>query len=362
MSVHAGALPTLLLAVGLVAPLPASPIKSDEQVLLPTRTARLDSAGQLKVRAATIVYELERRPGMTSALAHYLDLDRAALTADELDLLYNRTQLFRIDFERNKAPTLRFANAARTTVRMPRSNAHGLSEAELRLPPLTAPPAANQWLDYAVVLPKEDARRFAGRALLLTGTGISVVSDIDDTIKESNVLDRRELLLNTFVRPFRAVPGMAQTYLRWAAADPRVALHYLSGSPMQMQPALEAFLDAEAFPAGTLHLREIDLSDEVFGQSGGTPAHKSAVLEQLIADFPQRRFLLVGDSGEHDPEIYGAVARRHPQAILAIHIRDVTGQPAEDPRYAQAFDQLPRSLWSLFRQAAELPADLPGTP
>lgn len=338
----------------------ASALKSDEWVLLPSQTARLDTSMRPEVRVAAIVYELERRPGLTSALAHYLDLDRSALTPAERDLLYARTQLFRIDFERRKELTLRFEDSG-VEADLPRTNEHGLSRTTITLPAL-ASPAANQWLRYTLRMPDGDPRQFSGRALLLTADGVSVVSDIDDTIKDSNVLDRRELLLNTFVRPFRAVPGMAAAYRAWAAQDARTAFHYLSGSPQQMQPALGDFLDEQNYPAGSLHLRELDLSDEVFGESGGTPAHKAAVLAQLAADFPRRRFVLVGDSGEQDPETYGHFARAHPEQVAAIWIREVRGNADQTGRYAAAFNGIPARRWKIFIDAAQLPALLDGLP
>lgn len=346
-----------LLLAALSCSAPGSPLKSDESVLLPAQTARLDPDLTLRVRVAAIVYELERRPGMTTALARYLDLDRSQLSTAERDLLYARTQLFRIDFERGKALPLVFADSGATVI-LPATNPNGLSRAEVTLPPLAEAPRANRWLSYQVQTRDGDRRRFAGRALLLTAAGISVVSDIDDTIKDSNVLDRRALLLNTFVRPFRAVPGMAATYQAWTAPDPRVAFHYLSGSPQQMQPALDDFLAQASFPPGTLHLREVDLEDELFGHSGGTPAHKREVLEQLRADFPQRRFVLIGDSGEQDPEIYGSFARAHREAVKAIWIREVRAEEDQSARYARAFADLPTALWNCFSDPASLPKRL----
>lgn len=336
---------------------PGSPLKSDEWVLLPAQTARLGHDLSPRVRVAAIVYELERRPGMTTALARYLELDRNQLSTAERDLLYARTQLFRIDFERGKALPVVFADSG-AMVTLPATNPNGLTRAEITLPPLAQSPPANRWLSYQVQTRDGDRRRFSGRALLLTAEGISVVSDIDDTIKDSNVLDRRELLLNTFVRAFRAVPGMATAYQAWSTRDPRLALHYLSGSPQQMQPALQDFLVDEGFPPGTLHLREVDLEDELFGQSGGTPAHKRAVLEQLRADFPQRQFLLIGDSGEQDPEIYGDFARAHPDAVKAIWIREVRTDGDQSARYARAFADLPAALWNSFSDPASLPTQL----
>lgn len=330
--------------------LQASPLKSDEEVLLLPQPARLSVANEPLLTIESVVYERERRPGLTTALAHYLDLDVDALSAPDRELLYARTQLFRIDFERGKQLQIRF-DAVPGIHRLVRSNAHGRSRTSLRLPALTRPPT-DRWLQFQVVTPRGDSRMFRGKAQLLAETGLSVISDIDDTIKHSAVRQRRELLLNTFVRPFQSVPGMASLYRD--AAQAGAALHYVSGSPLQLYPALSDFIAEHGFPEGSMHLREVDLSAEVFGQSAGTRGHKLAVIRQLIGDFPRRRWLLVGDSGELDPEIYGELAREFPQAIEGVWIRDVSGDARDSERYRLAFDRVP-ATWVLFKDPGELP-------
>ena len=74
--------------------------------------------------------------------------------------------------------------------------------------------------------------------------------------------------------------------------------------------------------------------------------YKTGVIERILADFPRRRFLLVGDSGEQDPEIYGAIARKHPEQVERIFIRNVAmifdaylrkphGEGAEKPVFSR---------------------------
>jgi len=74
----------------------------------------------------------------------------------------------------------------------------------------------------------------------------------------------------------------------------------------------------------------------------------------LIECCRQRRFILIGDSGEADPEIYASIARRYPQQVIRIFIRDVTGEGEKARRYQKTFKGLPKSLWTVFRDAARL--------
>ena len=64
--------------------------------------------------------------------------------------------------------------------------------------------------------------------------------------------------------------------------------------------------------------------------------------------------MLVGDSGESDPEIYGALALKYPAQIQAIYIRDVTGEPRDSNRYRTAFKEVPPARWKLFRNGFEI--------
>ena len=142
-----------------------------------------------------------------------------------------------------------------------------------------------------------DDRRFASVAFLLADSGVSVVSDIDDTVKISEVRDKQKLLRNTFMHEFQAVPGMADTYRTWAAAG--AAFHYVSASPWQLFDPLDAFFKAASFPAGSLHLKQFRWKDSSFFSLFQDPvAYKKPIIAGLLTRYPHRRFVLVGDSGE----------------------------------------------------------------
>jgi phosphatidate phosphatase APP1 len=79
--------------------------------------------------------------------------------------------------------------------------------------------------------------------------GLSVISDIDDTVKVTNVANRRELLANTLFREFRAVTGMPEIYREWEAHG--AAFHYVSASPWQLASCLERFLGESGIPGGS---------------------------------------------------------------------------------------------------------------
>ena len=356
---RAGGCAALLAVVGLSlgSVADAQELKRDEHVMLFPTTARSLADGRTQSRVEAWVYERERRPGAATLLALGLGLDLSDLSPVDRARYEGRTQLFRIDSEGRRELRVRFGSEA--PVRLPATGADGRVSATvvLRRGPDAGPRGVDrpQWLDYSVVPTAGDPRRFAGRVLWLPASGLSVVSDIDDTIKRTQVRERREMLLNTFAREFMPVPGMAAWFGRIAAADPAASFHYVSGGPHQLYPALAEFLLVQAFPAGTVHLRSVAIGQEIFNAGSGTRTHKLAVIGQLLQDFPQRRFVLVGDSGEQDPEIYGELVRAHPGRIVAIAIRDVSGEPADSPRYVEAMHKVPRERWRVFTAPDNLP-------
>lgn len=163
-------------------------------------------------------------------------------------------------------------------------------------------------------------------AFILPEQGLSVVSDIDDTIKVSNVANRRELLVNTFLREFRCVDGMAELYREWAERG--ASFHYVSSSPWQLFDPLYRWTTDGGFPPGTLHLRTFRLRDQVIRRQANATKRKWRSITRMLKDFPRRRFVLIGDSGERDPEIYCQMSERFGDRVAAIFIRQLDDDPA----------------------------------
>jgi phosphatidate phosphatase APP1 len=80
---------------------------------------------------------------------------------------------------------------------------------------------------------------------------------------------------------------------------------------------------------------------------------KPKPIEKMMRSFPNRRFALIGDSGENDPEVYGRVARAHPDQVVYIAIRNVTGEDEKASRYADAFRDV-KARWEVFTDPAAL--------
>ncbi len=155
------------------------------------------------------------------------------------------------------------------------------------------------------------------------GAAYAVISDVDDTVLETGVqrvaqMVRRTLTGSALTRtPFR---GAAELY-RDLAADDR-PIFYVSSSPWNLHAFLLAFLDHHGFPSGPVLLRDL------LGGAGGRE-QKAVRIEEILELHPTLSFVLIGDSGEKDPEIYAATVRAHPGRVRAVYIREVRLDPGD---------------------------------
>lgn len=240
---------------------------------------------------------------------------------------------FTDDSRHDQAVTIQFDND-NTRFDFQKSDLNGLIETTINIPAAQAEAllarqnAHDRWLTFSVV---SDGHRGTGKIALLEPTGLSVVSDIDDTIKVTEVPGEKSVVLkNTFCHDFVAVSGMSDKYRALSGA----AFHYVSGGPWQLFQPLSDFLSAQGFPAGTFHLnyfpknfvapdtREL-LIDSICGSLGRTYDHKIEQITRLMVRFPQREFILVGDSGELDVEVYRRIRELFGTRVKEIWIRDV---------------------------------------
>ncbi len=202
------------------------------------------------------------------------------------------------------------------------TDADGLFSATLDM---SAAPLGFGWHTYTVSLVVDKghpASSATGRALVIAGTGVAVISDFDDTVVESRVTAKGELLVRTFTRnahQLEPVPGVGEAYRAMAAAG-AAAFFYVSGSPQNLYQRIIDYLEFQNLPPGVVLLKN-------FGQDGLSEQHayKTRRIEALLAQFPALQFVLVGDTGEQDPEIYRDIAERRRERVRAIVIRRAMG-------------------------------------
>jgi phosphatidate phosphatase APP1 len=282
--------------------------------------------GTIEAEVEAFVYEKEGRLGASSALALALGIDMDNLSAKEKQRFYERTALFRIDFEGDKEFVVKFED--NSLHKMPK-NKDGKSSAAVKL---KKPKNTKREITFEVQEPKYPKNVEKGFALYSPADGVSAVFDIDDTIKDSNVLDKKALLINTFLNEYKIVDSIKEIFdlTKRSGAD---AFHYVSASPVQLYPELSRFFEKAGVPKGTFHLRDTTDISNFIALKQSTITHKKSAIEKLFKAYPNRKFILVGDSGENDPEIYADIYKTHPGKVLLIIIRDITDENKTSPRF-----------------------------
>jgi phosphatidate phosphatase APP1 len=332
-------------------------------VLFPTYARRL-SDGRWRARIEGMVTrplpeKSHRRTLAVAVLRRLLDLDEGQL---ESEIFRHRAEAFLFQRVAGRRVIVGVGGRAVAAAQTDRSG-HFRTEIDLDDGPRApnAEPAAGR-IACSAEAEADDEPPVGGPAAgvidLIEPAGASVISDIDDTVKVTNVADHRELLRNTLLREFMAVPGMPEVFRGWRTAG--TAFHYVSSSPWQLSPCLCGFLAAAGLPAGSMHLKLFRLKDSTpLRRLPSRKRSKRRVIEQIMADFPGRRFLLVGDSGERDPEVYAAVAKRRPAQVAGIAIRMVESRAPERKvrgRLAALGRKLPAGGLTVFESAEELAA------
>ena len=153
--------------------------------------------------------------------------------------------------------------------------------------------------------------------------GVNVISDIDDTIKHTAMTSgARESFRNAFIRELEdlKIDGVREWYNRMAKMG--VYFHYVSNTPWQLYPMVARFLVTAGLPAGSVHLKLY--SGVLQGIFEPVAERKKSTMDRLARDFPERKFILIGDSGEADLEVYTDFVIENPGRVLGVFIRDVT--------------------------------------
>ena len=154
---------------------------------------------------------------------------------------------------------------------------------------------------------------------------LGIVSDIDDTVMVTLLPRPLIAAWNTFVLredARAAVPGMAEFYRGLLERHPGAPVFYLSTGSWNVAPTLTRFLSRNGFPEGPLLLTDWGPTNTGWFRSGRE--HKHLALRRLAIELPNVRWLLVGDDGQHDPQIYAEFARDEPDHVAAVAIRQLT--------------------------------------
>lgn len=199
------------------------------------------------------------------------------------------------------------------------ANTDNLGNVSLRMFSSFLPNKLRITLDTPTDFPKLITQQFPCDYIEPTGYG--VISDIDDTIKHTGVTgDKRSMFRSVFLNDIDSwlIGGVS----RWYNALKEVFgadFFYVSNSPVQTYPALKEYVTRH-FPKGPLFLKQYsgNLLASIMTSSSN---RKMGAITQIFEDFPHKKFILIGDSGESDFETYVSVSLQYPEQVTAIYIR-----------------------------------------
>ena len=171
-----------------------------------------------------------------------------------------------------------------------------------------------------------------------------IISDVDDTVIRTRATHRLEMVhtvLFNDAKSRKPFPGVAAFYRALEQGPDGRGLNpifYVSRSGWNLYDLLDAFFEVQDVPHGPLFLTDISLI-EPKSKALGQGQDKLTRIRRLLEAYPSLPFVLIGDSGQQDPEVYGTIVREHPGRIRAVYIRDVTG-PRRDREVQAQMAQL----------------------
>lgn len=196
------------------------------------------------------------------------------------------------------------------------------------------------WHPVALTIPPSGEAAESGKyAARIAATGeilvprptrkFGVISDIDDTVLQTNATNLLKMARVVFLNsartrlPFEGVAAFYYALHRGVSGIEQNPIFYVSSSPWNLYDLLVEFMNIHGIPAGPLFLQDYGLDPGKFITTDHEE-HKVAAIERIMRSYPDLTFILIGDSGQEDPEIYIKILHRFPERVRAIYIRDVS--------------------------------------
>jgi phosphatidate phosphatase APP1 len=160
---------------------------------------------------------------------------------------------------------------------------------------------------------------------LVPPQGLTVVSDIDDILRITKIYDPKEGLLNSFARAFTPWENMPEIYANWSESIPNFHFHYLTTTPEQVTRNYMDYI-YKTYPLGSFDTRPLNFSDV-----SATLKIRRFLLDKIFQTFPQRKFVLVGDTTNSDVmKDYPQLAKDYPGQVQCIFLRNTSATDSTD--------------------------------
>ncbi len=237
-------------------------------------------------------------------------------------------------FESDEIPFARLLVRISDHEQLVQADEEGFFEVRLNLKRALPEGVLWQMVDLELIEPLSPARgpvQAQGRALIVPQKAeFGVISDIDDTVVQTGATNRWRMALTVFLRnaytrlPLEGVAYFYRALQRGASGAGWNPLFYVSSSPWNLYDLFIQFFQINEIPEGPLIFRDWGISENSM-LSFQHRKFKLSAIHRILEAYPNLPFILIGDSGEEDPQIYAEVIRAYPGRVLAAYIRDVQG-------------------------------------
>ena len=192
------------------------------------------------------------------------------------------------------------------------------------------PPAAME-----VVLPATGETALVPVFLRQPGAEFGVISDIDDTMMRTGAYSLARNLWTSLTGNAltRHVFPDAVALMTALAEGGRNPVFYVSSSPWNLHDFLATIFQRAGLPMGPMFLRDLGISETQF-VTGTHGDHKGGAIDRILAANPDLRFVLIGDTGQHDAHVYRDAIRRHEGRIVRVILRQPGPGPDAESRAA----------------------------
>lgn len=189
-------------------------------------------------------------------------------------------------------------------------------------------------------------------AYLVPPTGLTVINDIDDILRVTQIYLPANGILNSFAKPYVPWLNMPEIYANWSQSIPTMHFHYLTTTPEQITRNYMQFI-YDYYPDGSFDTRPLNFSDV-----DATLSIRKFLLDKIFQTFPQRKFILVADTSNSDVmRDYPEMAKQYPGQVQCIFLRNTSATDDDKfPYDTSGFKGLNQSMYMFFI----VPDDLKG--
>jgi len=264
--------------------------------------------------------------------------DRSISGAEEEDTTWENIVDMYKRFKSNEIPHARVRARFQGVEQEVLADAEGFFDVTIE--PQSPLPAEQLWheVELELVAPlrpeQPEPVRATGHILAAPPTAeYIVISDLDDTVVHTDAANILRMARNVFLSnaltrlPFEGVAAFYRALHAGSTGHAQNPMFYVSNSAWNMYDLLSDFLNLHEIPIGpVIFLRNWGISDEGIAPFN-VSRHKLDYIRRILETFTDLPFILIGDSGERDPEIYTEAVRLHPNRIMAVYIRNVSRKP-----------------------------------